>query len=102
MDEISLNNLLDKGLMFEINRRVLHPLGLAISISADGVTTLHGTQDMEGVLYSPESFTAGQLKFAAYMLSEGNARLADRNDILHFTVQSHPDQGTPDDVQDIK
>jgi hypothetical protein len=68
--------LVDNGLIFEINRRVLHPLGLALVVDIDvkdrrklSITDLFETQDPEGFLYDKESFLVGQEKFQAFLKS---------------------------------
>lgn len=61
--------LVDTGLLFEINRKVLHPLGFAleVEVSHNGVMTL--SQDLqdhreEGIEFSEESVVAGEKKLA--------------------------------------
>ena len=68
--------LVDNGLIFEINRRVLHPLGLALAVDMDSkdrrklaITDLFETPDPEGFIYDKESFLVGQEKFQRFLNS---------------------------------
>lgn len=89
------------GLLFEINRQVLHPLGLAIAVQLpeEGeqdiefgvISILDCTEDPEGLVYGEDTFNNGIEKFQKYMDEEGDARLASRVDELGFYVQSIPD-----------
>jgi hypothetical protein len=86
--------LIDKGLVFEINRKVLHPLGLALVIDLDPqnkkrliITGIMETQDQEGFLYDDETFTVGDKKYNQYLKEEGNDRLEFRKTKLGFIEQ---------------
>lgn len=64
--------LLDTGLLGEINRRVLHPLGLAIIINVedDGSCSFSNElmdcrDDVEGIEFSPELLAALQKKLSS-------------------------------------
>ena len=89
--------LLDNGLLFEINRRVLHPLGLALEIEVDDSSGRPRIKfgdiwdcrdDPEGVLYSEESFQIGFEKYQKFMDQYGNERLQTRQERLGFVEQS--------------
>lgn len=55
---LSTAELRDMGVLQEINRQVLHPLGLAMMVELDtnGIFVIDNSADPEGVLY--ESFSA--------------------------------------------
>ena len=103
MKYLSVKELSARGLLFEINRRVLHPLGLAISIDVerddetDEITLAKFSdiwdcqEDPEGVFYHDELFATGLQKYQDYMEREGNARLETRREILGYTVQGEDD-----------
>jgi len=66
--------LVDSGLVFEINRKVLHPLGLAMVVDIDranrrqlAITAIVQTEDAEGFLYDEEAFTHGMEKFQKFL-----------------------------------
>lgn len=89
--------LLDTGLLWEINRRVLHPLGLAmeVTIQPDGRMTIDSLwdcrDDPEGLVYDPDTFRAGQARFQATMEAWGNEKLAERAVRLGYLVQESPE-----------
>lgn len=67
MSKFSAKELLDSGLLGEINRVILHPLGLAMGVPVDEYTEEAGdtinitkTDDLEGVIFEEE-----QLKLVA-------------------------------------
>lgn len=93
--------LLDTGLLFEINRRVLHPVGLAMSVYVqdDGtayVAPLVRTDDAEGIHYWPETLDEGFQKYSAFMKAGGLERLRKREAALGYIEQEIPE--TKDDV----
>lgn len=86
--------LLDNGLIFEINRRVLHPFGLALVVDIDrenrrqlAITALAETEDPEGFLYDAEAFGVGIEKFEKFLRKTGQARLDSRKEKLGFIEQ---------------
>jgi len=88
--------LCDTGLLFEINRQIMHPLGLALSIVVSdeplgGQVPTFSIQDFrddpEGVLFDPDVFGEAEEKLARFM--ETNAeRLRIRQENLGFLFQS--------------
>lgn len=68
--------LVDSGLLFEINRKVLHPRGLALEVIADDdghLTMSHFLQDYRdegGIEFGPESIERGEKKLAAFDAGE--------------------------------
>jgi len=86
--------LLDKGLLFEINRKVLNPLGLMMFIdngrvkkSQVFITALLQAEDLDGFFYDPESFEVGEEAYKKYLEREGQERLDDREKKYGFLVQ---------------
>jgi hypothetical protein len=74
--------LVDKGLVFEINRRVLHPLGLAMVVDVDrsnkrrlAITAILETEDQEGFLYDEEGYAVGKEKYQMFLDKSGQERL---------------------------
>jgi hypothetical protein len=70
--------LVDSGLAFEINRKVLHPLGLAMVIDVDrnnksklAITAIVETEDQEGFLYDEEGYDIGIEKYEKFLAKKG-------------------------------
>lgn len=84
--------LLDNGLLFEINRTVLHPHGLALAVTTDEdttaiVTSIWDYQDEEGgMAFSPDTFKEGQEKYSKF-LEERKEKLEKRKEILGYVLQ---------------
>jgi hypothetical protein len=70
--------LVDSGLVFEINRKVLHPLGLSIIVDVDRNNrkqlSIIGiqTEDEEGFVYDSESFLHGVEKYNKFLEKSGS------------------------------
>jgi len=87
--------LLDHGILFEINRKVLHPLGLVLVVDVDWedekklvITGLHSTDDdLEGIVFDPETFEEGRKRYQEFLEEEGQARLDARAQRIGFVVQ---------------
>lgn len=85
--------LLKTGLLFEINRKVLHPLGLALEVSVDGEDATVSAiwdcrKDPEGVLFDDKTFKFGSKKLESYMKKRGTKALRSRQDKLGFIEQT--------------
>src|SRR5690606_13595351 len=88
--------LIDNGLIFEINRKGLHPLGLAIEIgihpdnskwvSISGVSSVDD-DDEEGFIYDEETYRVGFEKYSAYLNKIGNKKMMLRKNKLGFIIQ---------------
>jgi hypothetical protein len=89
--------LAETGLLFEINRAVLHPLGLALEVVVedDGQMRIGGLWDQQGepggIVFDEESFQDGARKLAAFMSIGGETRQQVRKDMLGFVVQEEPE-----------
>lgn len=89
--------LLDSGLLFEINRKVLHPLGLAMSVELDDDSNtkvvfgdiVDSRDDPEGFIFSPESFLDGIDKLGQYMEEFGQKALNSRLEKLGYIIQEN-------------
>lgn len=83
------------GLLFEINRRLLHPLGMALSVvmEDDGRISAIGPMwdyrdDPEGMLFDSSTFAASQAKFKAFLEAEDvDRKLIERSERLGFVIQ---------------
>ncbi|SNS22589.1 hypothetical protein SAMN05446037_1006108 [Anaerovirgula multivorans] len=70
VNRMDIKEFREMGLLAELNRAFLHPLGLALEvcIEDDGTEKLGGIQDYrddpEGMLYSKEYFPADKIKKA--------------------------------------
>lgn len=88
--------LLRSGLLFEINRRVLHPFGLAMSLEVDeetdkptkyfNVKLWDSTEDPEGIIFTDEMFESGRTKFQTFK-DVHKKRLATRLIALGYLIQ---------------
>jgi hypothetical protein len=90
--------LVDNGLSFEINRKVLHPLGFAMVVDVDrnnkrklAITGLVETEDEEGFLYDEEAFTIGSEKYQRFLDRGGQDRLDARKAKYGFIEQDKAD-----------
>ena len=87
--------LIESGLLFELNRRVLHPLGLALEViqpeepggESASIKVWDCRRDPEGVIFSDEGFVAGLTKFTDYMNSQGTRQLVSRRACLGYRIQ---------------
>jgi hypothetical protein len=91
--------LVESGLLFELNRRVLHPLGLAIEITlpeepgneSGEIRLWDCRKDPEGIIFSDAGFADGLAKFTQYMNSQGTRQLVSRRACIGFRVQGEID-----------
>lgn len=93
--EVVAEELYNTGLLFEINRRVLHPLGLAMSVQVEGdgtvdIAPLVRTSDPEGIHYWPETLEEGFKKYQAFMKAGGLERMRRREEVLGYIEQEIP------------
>jgi hypothetical protein len=86
--------LMTTGLLFEINRRVLHPLGLALEISLDdetGESRIGGIwdyrEDPEGITFEKKTFEHGLKKWEQYRDTGADRKIAERKALLGYVVQ---------------
>jgi hypothetical protein len=88
--------LIDNGLIFEINRKVLHPLGMALVVDIDrnskrqlAITALLETEDQEGFIFDEETYNVGNEKYQKFLKNGGQKRLTDRFHKYGF-IDQHP------------
>ncbi len=83
--------LLDSGLLFEINRQVLHPLGLALTAKLDGSLQIKDSRAKpELLLFSQELLRSCRLKFKQFMAAYGNKQMDRRAKLLGQSCQWVP------------
>jgi len=102
----SMKFLLTSGLLFEINRRVLHPFGLSLAVNVedqegmlseeDSIVTLNSSlinysDDEEGIFFDDEALFEGTAKFRNFLRDFGEMRLKTRASKLGYTIQPTPD-----------
>jgi hypothetical protein len=99
MKKVPTTRLVDDGLIFEINRQVLHPMGLALAVVKDPsnqaspeTVVLVESDDEEGILFDEAGFTSGAAKFAAFFRKVGENRVARRIRAVGFARQTRSDQ----------
>lgn len=91
---MDLTEFRDKGYLQELNRRFLHPLGLALCMTVleDKVTGIHGIwdyrNDPEGIIFAPEDIDWDQ---AAWFDQEKHKRLKSRFESIGFIIQERGD-----------
>lgn len=90
--------LYETGLLFEINREVLHPLGLALETVVNeetGEVEMGCLQDFradpEGVVFDDAALKEGTAKILKFMREEGQERIASRKKGLGYVIQPLPD-----------
>ena len=91
--------LLDTGLLFEINRQILHPFGLALGVMpSEGTNKEVGEftiwderEDPEGIVFSPDSFVRGVEKLNKFLEDFGIEKMSQRGAELDFISQEYPD-----------
>ncbi len=87
--------LIGKGLLFEMNRQVLHPLGLELRLEAvpGGTETsiqLWDNRDNPGLLvFSPEQYQQGRSAYEAYISERGRQNIQKRRK-MGVSVQTTP------------
>lgn len=104
MKPTSLRCLVDDGLLFEINRRVLHPLGLALALQWDSETAegepngvlLLKDSDTGGTIFETKTFEEGAAKYRAFLERDGDERTAARQAAFGFVEQSAPVPADPE------
>lgn len=98
--KINIKEFRENGYLQEVNRRFLHPLGLAIEITvdADGEESMSGIwdyrNDKEGIYYdiknSDDERKSRFKKNKEFIDNELKARYKDRNSLLGFDIESIP------------
>lgn len=96
--ELGPSFLINSGLLFAINRDVLHPLGLALEVVLDRETGCSSMgsiwdcrDDPEGITYGPTALRHGELKLQNYMRQRGTAAIESRKAALGYVIQRRED-----------
>jgi len=89
--------LRSSGLLFELNRRVLHPFGVALAVETDEADMensvsftaqlVDARDDPDGFLFAPETYDSGWLRFRRFTMSQAD-RLARRIKTLGWLEQN--------------
>ena len=96
MKQMSIKKFCEEGYLQEVNRRILHPLGLALQVVTDesGNETLYGVwdarDDPEGIIF--DGFIAGEKSFKENIEaidSELDAKRKVREKLFGFYLQPH-------------
>lgn len=87
--------LVDHGLLFELNRQILHPLGLQLGIETDegGVSRLElldNRDSPEPIFFTAEEFEEGRARYEGYMRDHGRRNIQKRRRI-GTVIQTGPD-----------
>lgn len=87
--------LIESGLVFEINRRVLHPVGLSLLVDLDSnnkrkliISSLIETDDPEGFVFDQENFDLGTEKYEKFLEKRGQERITSRRNKFGFIEQN--------------
>jgi len=86
--------LVESGLLFKINREILHPLGVALAVTLNdsdetvSINVLDGRHSPEGILFTDEMLTGGIEKLQKYMDKHGYQAIDSRQQYLGFKIQA--------------
>lgn len=96
---ITAKEIREMGLLWKINRDILHPLGLALETLChdDGTETFGGVwdlreEDSEGFEYGNDLNQQGFEKYQRYMEAEGRERYIKRERLLGYVEQPLPEE----------
>ncbi len=85
----------DNGVLFEINRQVLHPLGLELHFTLDedgrltSIDLLDNRESLLPISFSPEAFQAGRSDYEAYLNEHGRRNMQKRRKV-GMVIQTGP------------
>jgi hypothetical protein len=90
--KLDIDFILDSGLLFEINRQFMHPLGIAMTVRIDenGQKTWafkDYREEPESVKFDNNTLTSGRLKYETFMKAFGFAQMAKRERKLGVSTQ---------------
>lgn len=91
--EIDAAYLLDSGILFEINRSLLHQIGMALTVKKDEngklVFNIKDCRETpEQLTFDKETYERGHNKLRAYMREYGYSQLDRRSKLLGWSSQS--------------
>jgi hypothetical protein len=87
--------LVDNGILFEVNRQVLHPLGLELHFRLDDngmITAIDLMDNRDSTLpisFTPEDFQAGRTKYETYLNEHGRRNMQKRRQV-GMVIQTGP------------
>ncbi|HDD43689.1 MAG TPA: hypothetical protein ENG63_02350 [Candidatus Desulfofervidus auxilii] len=87
MKKIPLNFLNESGLLFEINRKILHPFGFSLKLNNNNIE-LWSYEDLE-VYYNSDTFIKEKTKFNNFLNNYGKQKLRKRKKKLGFVIQTN-------------
>jgi len=85
---------LETGLLFEINRAVLHPIGLSLLVQKTDMGMELGLldhRDNPTITFDPVTYQKGRTKWKQYWQTKGQKTHQRRERLLGFTVQQEGD-----------
>lgn len=92
--------LLDSGLLFEINRQILNPFGLALVLKRlpDGKLVLADQlkdcrEKPDDAFLDPAAFESGKSKLQDFLREFGWGQMEKRRDVLGYSTQDFSSQG---------
>lgn len=87
--------LRNNGILFEMNRQVLHPLGLELQIHLNdegritGIDLLDNRDNPQPIFFPPESYNEGREKYETYLKEHGRRNIQKRRQ-LGVVIQTGP------------
>ena len=86
--KMSAQELSDSGLVFEINRLVLHPVGLSLVTKGNSLEIIDKSFLPEGLVYTGKEMEQGNSQVRGFRVNKGaNIRLGNRMAKYGFIVQ---------------
>ena len=87
--------LVDNGLLFEINRQVLHPLGLELRLrprqgdQPGSIEIVDNRDNPQPLVFTPEQYNKGRASYEAYLGAHGRKNIKKRRQ-MGVKVQTGP------------
>ena len=79
--------LAEKGILYQLNRQILHPLGLEMTFIDDHLYVDKHASTPAGVIFTDEEMDEGAKMFVDYMRTEGFKVVTARVDKYGYVVQ---------------
>lgn len=84
--------LTENGLLFEINRHILHPFGISLEVDGENTFSIADHRvNKEHAVYEPAAFEEGLRRANRYLRTEGMKQVGLRKEELGFAIQQLPD-----------
>jgi hypothetical protein len=87
--------LVENGVLFEMNRQVLHPLGLELHFRLNdegrltAIDLLDNREGAQPISFSPEAFDAGRARYEQYLKEHGRRNMLKRRKV-GMVIQTGP------------